>query len=273
MFSELIAAMHNSGIDPTHAPMVADGRLRRFYLPSDRKQSKNGYITLHNNGDGTYGACFGSWKQGIKETWFSGKPQRELSKAEKQEYAKKMAERRRQQEDEQHQRHAAAADKAQKLWQQANPASTQHPYLIKKQIKPHGLRQLNNALVVPVYSVAGNMTGLQFIQPDGSKKFLSGTKVGGCYHAIGTAPVDVLLFAEGFATAATLYEATGYPVAVCFSAGNLKPVALTLHKKYPTTTMVICADADSAGRSAAKEAASAINGTWVEPDFSEKDNS
>ncbi|MBW2185878.1 MAG: toprim domain-containing protein [Deltaproteobacteria bacterium] len=272
MFSELNAAMSNSGIDPTNAPMIADGKLRRFYLPSDRKQSKNGYLTLHDNGDGTYGACFGSWKHGIKETWFNGKPQREMSKAERREYAQKMAERRRQQEEEQRQRHVAAANKARKLWQQAKSAIPQHPYLVRKQIKPYGLRQLNNALVVSVFNVKGNLTGLQFIQPDGSKKFLSGTEVGGCYHSIGTAPVDVLLFAEGFATGATLYEATGHPVAVCFSAGNLKPVALTLRKKYPTITMVICADADDAGRSAAKEAATAVNGTWIEPDFSEKEN-
>ena len=271
MFSELKAAMTNSGIDPANATMIADGKLRRFHLPSDRRESRNGYLTLHDNGDGTYGACFGSWKHGIKETWFSGKPQREMTTAERREYAKKMEERRRQQAEEQRQRHAAAAQKARQLWQRAKQAVADHPYLAKKQVKPHGLRQLDNALVVPVYNVNAEMTGLQFIQPDGSKRFLSGTEVAGCYHAIGPAPGDVLLFAEGWATAATLYEATGHPVAVCFSAGNLKPVALVLRQKYPTITMVVCADADEAGRSAARSAATAINGTWIEPDFSEKE--
>lgn len=263
--------MAAAGIDPAHAPMIADGRLRRFYLPSDRRESRNGYITIHDNGDGTYGAAFGSWKHGIKETWFSGQPQREMSAAERREYAKNMEQRRRQQAESQHQRHAAAAQKGRQLWQQAQPAAADHPYLIRKQVQPHGLRQLGEALVVPVYTVAGKMTGLQFIQPDGSKRFLSGTEMGGCYHAIGPAPASVLLLAEGFATGATLHEATGHPVAVCFSAGNLKPVAVALRKKYPTITMVVCADADDAGRSAAQEAAKAVNGSWIAPDFSEKE--
>lgn len=272
MFEDLKVAMSVAGIDPANAPLIADGKLRRFRLPEDRPQSKNGYITLFDNGDGTHGASFGSWKHDIRETWFSGKPHKELTKEERREYAQRMAKARDKQAEEQRQRHAAAAEKARRLWQQAQPVTIDHPYLIKKQVKPHSIKQMNGSLVVPVRNSAGELTGLQFIDAAGGKKFLSGTAVAAAYHAIGPQPDKVLLLAEGFATAATLVEATGHPCAVAFFAGNLKPVALALRTKYPKVQIIICADADPVGRSAATEAAEAVNGSWIEPDFSEKES-
>lgn len=268
---DLRAAMAAAGIDPANAPMVADGRLRRFHLPGDSRESRNGHIVIHDNGDGTYGAAFGSWKHGSKHTWFSGKPQRELTTAEKREYAQKMGQRRRQHQQEQQRLHRQAAEKADHLWQRAQPAAADHPYLARKQVQAHGLRQLGEALVVPLHNVEGHLTGLQFIGPDGRKRFLSGTEVAGCYHAIGGAPENVVLLAEGFATAATLHEATGHPVAICFSAGNLLPVAVALRKKHPTIIMVICGDADDAGRAAAQAAGAAVNGIAIEPDFTQEE--
>ena len=42
-----------------------------------------------------------------------------------------------------------------------------------------------------------------------------------------------LCIAEGFATGASIHEATGLPVAVAFNAGNLEPVAKALRKQVP----------------------------------------
>jgi putative DNA primase/helicase len=271
MFDKLKDAMRQAGVDPANAPLTADGKLRRFRLPEDRPKSKNGYITLFDNGDGTHGASFGSWKYGIKETWFSGRPYKQLTAEEKREFAQKMAAAKARQEEEQRRLHAAAAQKARRLWDRAKPAASSHPYLTRKQVHPHGIKKLGSSLVVPVRNTAGQLTGLQFIDPDGGKTFLSGTAVAGCYHAIGQRPESVLLLAEGYATAATLFEATGHPCAVSFFAGNLKPVALALKGKYPQPQIVICADADPAGRKAAKEAAAAVNGAWLEPNFSESE--
>ena len=46
-------------------------------------------------------------------------------------------------------------------------------------------------------------------------------------------PDWIALIAEGYATAASLHEATGLPVIVAFDAGNLLPVAQAIHKRYP----------------------------------------
>lgn len=268
MFSELIAAMQAAGIAPTSAPIIADGLPKRFWIEGDKPRTTNGWIVLYDNGDGTHGAAFGTWKNpGERFTWHSKKAQ---TAAERAEFTQRMKEARRKQAEQQQKRHTEAADKAVWFWRRSKPPPADHPYLVKKQVKPFGLREMNGSLVVPVRNSAGELTGLQFIDASGGKRFLKGTAVTGCYHAIGNPPDDVLLLAEGFATAATLTEATGHPCAVAFFAGNLKPVSLALRAKYPAIQIVICADADNAGRTAAALSAAAVNGFVVEPDFAEK---
>lgn len=271
MFTDLRNAMIAAGIDPAHVPMIADGVIKRFQIEGDKPRTLNGWIQLFDNGDGSHGAAFGNWKTGTQGTWHSRTGQKQ-SATDRAEFSKRMAEAKRKRAEQQKQHQTDAAIKAARLWRRSQPAAADHPYLIKKAVQPHGLRQLNNSLVVPVRNTSGNLTGLQFINTDGSKKFLSGTAVAGCYHAIGNPPDEALLLAEGFATAATLTEATGYPCAVAFFAGNLKPVALTLRAKYPVIQIVICADADDAGRTAAAQAAAAVNGLVVEPEFNEKES-
>jgi putative DNA primase/helicase len=72
---------------------------------------------------------------------------------------------------------------------------------------------------------------LQFIGPEGDKRFLSGGRVSGCYLLIGK-PDVTLCIAEGYATGASIHEAAGCAVAVAFNAGNLLPVARTLRRNF-----------------------------------------
>lgn len=78
----------------------------------------------------------------------------------------------------------------------------------------------------------------------------------------------VLLLAEGYATGATLHEATGLPVAVCFDAGNLRHIAQALRERHPNALFLVCGDDDRAteakgkgnpGRKAAAAAARVAN--------------
>ncbi len=79
-----------------------------------------------------------------------------------------------------------------------------------------------------------------------NKLFLSGGKIAGGYFSIGTIKgAEALCIAEGFATGATIHQATGYPVAVAFNAGNLEPVAKAMRHKFPNLPMIICADDDA----------------------------
>ena len=126
-------------------------------------------------------------------------------------------------------------------------------------------------MLVPLRDTAGKLHSLQTITPDGEKRFKGRMK--GCYHAIGSKPDDMLVIAEGYATGASIHEATGWPVAVAFNAGNLGPVAMALHKAYPALTLVMAADDDhhqtegNPGLTAARQAALAVGGFVVAPQF------
>jgi putative DNA primase/helicase len=94
----------------------------------------------------------------------------------------------------------------------------------------------------------------------------------GCYFPLGSKPQGFLIVCEGFATGASIHEATGLPVAVAFNAGNLGLVAAALHKAYPALVLVLAADddhltPDNPGITAARQAALAVGGFVVAPQF------
>ncbi|MDZ7804313.1 hypothetical protein [Thiohalophilus sp.] len=88
---------------------------------------------------------------------------------------------------------------------------------------------------------------LQFIDAEGNKRFLTGGAKRGRLHMIGRpeGPPSVVGYAEGYATAATLHEALGLPVAVTFDAGNILPVAQALKARWSNARHVIFADHDA----------------------------
>jgi putative DNA primase/helicase len=151
----------------------------------------------------------------------------------------------------------AAAVEARRMWHAASePASAAAAgYLVRKGVQAHGVRVLpDGTLLVPMHDATGTLQNLQRIAPakpqDGGpdKRFLPGGRKSGLWHLVG--PLDtaaaVLLLAEGYATAASLHECTGLPVAVAFDAGNLVHVARELRTLYPALPLLVCADDDRA---------------------------
>jgi putative DNA primase/helicase len=141
-----------------------------------------------------------------------------------------------------------------------------HPYLVKKGVQAHGIRLLGDALVIPFRDAAGRLCSLQFISPEGEKRFLSGGRKRGRYFAMGQ-PDGALCICEGYATGASVREATGHAVAVAFDAGNLAPVARALRAKFPRVKLILCGDADPVGVSRATAAARAVRGYLAVPNF------
>lgn len=256
---------------PPVEAIVFDGKIHRYHDPDhDKHGEQNGWFKGCDNGNGSFGGTVGHWRLGRKKNWTS-RDRREFSPAEKAAYAKQLQEARQREEQERQRFQERVSQKAETLWKQARQADYSHPYLVRKGVKPHGIRQLAQSLVVPLRDSAGVLWSLQFIDfvaPNGSsKRFLSGGRATGCYWSVGPAPVDVLLISEGAATACTLFEATGYPVAAAMNAGNMKAVALALREKFPKIRLLLCADADPVGREKAQAAADAAGGTMIEPDF------
>ena len=166
-----------------------------------------------------------------------------------------------------------AARRANEIWPKL-PSCSDSPYLTRKGVGAYGLaRGKDGAAVVPMRNSAGALVGLQFIRADGEKKFLSGQRTQGAFHLIGTVSAErPLVLAEGYATAASCHMATGWPVVVCFDAGNLVHVAPLMRQKFPGVQIIVAGDDDherkeNAGRTKAPLAAEKARGAVAFPLF------
>lgn len=219
--------------------------------------------------DDLRGGVFGDYSNNMESTWQAGNSI-PYTPAERQAHLANIKAVKAQREAEEAARHKDEADKAAKRWQTASTVCA-HPYLSFKGIRPYGIRQDGETLLVPLRDTAGNLHSLQTITPDGEKRFKGRMK--GCYHPIGDKPPEAcLVIAEGYATGASIHEATGWPVAVAFNASNVGQVAAALHKAYPALTLVMAADDDwrtegNPGLASAKSAALAVGGFVVVPQF------
>lgn len=123
---------------------------------------------------------------------------------------------------------------------------------------------------LPLVDIEGRLWNLQVITPNGKKLFLRGGRKSGLFTWLGEpGPRMPLVLVEGFATGASVREATGCPVLVCFDTGNLWPVAAQIRERYPDLHLVFAADNDcdkpeNPGVTKATEAAQAVGGSvWI----------
>ena len=267
--ASMLQAMQMAGLAPAKAlDLVPDGKLRRYRVEGDKAGSTNGWYVLHSHP--ILAGAFGSWKTGESHNWHEAgaKP---LTPEERAAMQRHMQAAQAARVIEQDRVHGEARAKAERLWRTARPATNAHPYLERKRINAIGIRRLRDMLLIPARDAAGVLHTLQFIGADGAKRFLTGGRIAGCYFAMGR-PADSLLLCEGYATGATLHQATGCAVAVAFNCGNLPAVARALRAKFPALRIVVCADDDSRtpgnpGLTRAREAARAVGGFVAVPRF------
>ncbi len=129
-------------------------------------------------------------------------------------------------------------------------------------------------IAIPYCDLNGAIFGFQKIFNSGEKRYYTDAPKQGYFFSIGTInqnnPHDIYL-AEGYATAATVHQATGQPTLCCFDSGNLLPVAQKVRQACPHHKLICAADADknNVGKKKANEAALAVNGYYTLPDFCE----
>ena len=265
----LIDAMAAAGLAPAkELSLVGDGKLIRYRVDGDKAGSKNGWVVFYSHP--TPAGAFGSWKTGESHTWHEAS-NRQVTPTERAELRRHLQAAQAARAQEQIAVQTSARQRAAKLWTTARPATNAHAYLRRKAVNAYGIRQLRDMLLIPARDVHGELHTLQFISSDGTKRFLTGGRIVGCYFAIGK-PRDMLLLAEGLATGSTLHQATGAAVAVCFNCGNLLPVAKALRGKFPRMRLIVCADNDShtpgnPGVTHARAAARAVGGFLAVPQF------
>ena len=261
-------AIAGAGLVPP-TQVIADGKLHRF-SSNGKPKDDSGWYALHT--DYLPAGSFGCWRDGLTHTWRADIG-RDLSAHEQLFIRERMEAQRIEREAEKEARQKKAKQSGISIWGMAVLAGG-HGYLTKKGIKSHGVKRHGNELVVPVRQ-GSVITSLQFISPEGDKRFLSGGKVQGGYFSIGnTHGAPALCVCEGFATGASINEATDLPVAVAFNAGNLAPVAQAMRDRFPDLPIIVCADDDyltegNIGIAKAKEAAQSVGGCVAIPQFGE----
>ncbi len=158
------------------------------------------------------------------------------------------------------------------------------PYMQAKGIEVHSgvyTDEERKLTCIPATDCEGTLWTVQYIAEDGTKRFAKDSRKEGCFHVLGglakLAETPIIVIAEGYATAATIKDATGLTAVVsAFDSGNLKSVAKALHEKYPHTPIIVAADDDkhleltkgiNPGKEKGKEAADSVNGFIILPTF------
>lgn len=217
---------------------------------------------------------------GESVTWFSDDlptDPRELEALKKKlEYAQ-IAEKR-----ERERAYQQAAKSAENMWQNyCQKADDFHPYLLNKDLMPTTqLRQHGKELVIPVYDVNSprhaKMQSLQFISPNGAKRFLKGGKMKAGFNVSHAYHGGDIFIGERWATMQSIKQQWKYKGwHVCaFNAGNLTDVAIAIGVAYPKAAIVIVADNDEGGtglREAVKAYEAVNANAIIMPEFTDQE--
>lgn len=249
------------------------GRLQRIAATNSqgKRKAKSGWYSLFEyttrKGEVLISGAYGNHSLGINEK--IEHEVKEWTTEERAEYRQKMLEQQQAAEQARQEAVQACIEKANKIWPTLQDNAV-NEYLNRKKVKAFGVRFCAGKLVVPMYN-NGQLVSLQWIEADGSKKFMTGTLKKGSYFFISKPQptADIIALAEGYATGATVHMATNWPVFVAFDAGNLEAVALFIRAKWPNAKLIICADKDESGvgQQKAQAAAKAAQAIVVLPTF------
>ncbi len=265
--NNFIELMEKDGLQPPRN--LIPGKIHRFPGKDKSKRNKAGWCKLF---DDMEAGVYGDWSNEEEETrtWRSPhKLQRKISQHEL-DSAKAAS------QNELELEHENARKTALRIIKDSQPALS-HTYLAKKGIKAHGLSKYKNELVIPLSDNSGRVNTIQFINEVGRKRFLKGGKVEG-YFTIGLGSDDnTICITEGFATGASVHEATNYKTIVCCGKNNLFTTAKTIRDLHPNSKIILCADNDwsnpeNPGKKAATKAARSINGFIALPEFDNQPN-
>lgn len=218
--------------------ILTDGDVHRFDAPGKRQGNLAGWYVCPTPGV----AVFGFWHTGEQQTVTVAGEHDPIAAEQARQAAMKA---RRERDIRRQHEQAQAAQQARQEWDAASLADHCHPYLTGKRVQPHNLRQQGDVLLVPLHA-DGELVNLQRIRVDSTKRFLKRGRIKGAASLVGRlAGTGQVYVTEGWATAATIHEASGCPVVATMAANNLEPVARTLRRNLPAHIgITIAADND-----------------------------
>lgn len=232
--------------------IIIDGYIHRYRLKGDSPRQKSGAYCIYN--DSFPIGWVRDWHNATTIHWHynsSGLSQDQQSYFASPEFKAKAEAQKIQREKELLERQNKAADNARIRIDAMPNASEDHNYLKSKNIPPYGVKLDGQNLAVPLMDIHGNIKSLQWIDPNGNKRFFPDAPLEGLFWSIGIDTLnqnsqDTILLGEGFATMAKVYELTGIPSVAGFSCYYLKAIARELKNAYPKCKIIVTADNDKA---------------------------
>ena len=267
-FSDFLAA-HGMILDEKKG-LVVGGDIGRAYMEVNGRKKLVGWYQVWIDQEVPFGRCGDRTVSNDEPiaTWRPENSERYEMTEEQREEIRRLSE---QAARDKEARHQKAAEKAKELWDSYPEATDDHSYLVRKNVVSHGLRVDRDRLVIPVLDAKLKIVGLQYIDGDGGKKFLPGTRKKGSFFVIDAnnmRTAHTINYVEGYATGASYFADLGQPVVVCFDAFNLTPVAETISGYFPSAKHVFIADADDSqtGEKEAVKAAQAVRAKGAQAD-------
>ena len=263
---QLRNAMSDAGIEPPD-DIRMDGAIHRFKSGTSGKTGagdKSGWYVAYS--DGIPAGRFGCWRADIEVIWRADIG-RSLTPFDEINHARRMSEARVARDAEIARTREVAAVTVDAIWSGGAAATLDHPYIQAKGIQVHGARVTGDGrLMLPLYGDDGVLASIQYISASGDKKYHTGGATAGKFKQFGDIGETVYI-AEGFATAATIYEVTGACVLAAYSANNLQPIAEMIRARSSTINIIMVADNDESGVGLRKatEAAEAVAGRVIMP--------
>lgn len=258
---------------------LMDGKIHRIPEVGEKKDNKNiaytgyldgipaGYVKNHHNNNEK------KWKaKGIT-----------LTDQDRARLKKESAEKQAHREKERQELHDKTAKASEAFTRDLSPAIGKEKYFVDKNLNLSSTGAKTNKqgnIILPMKDVDGKQWSHLTLHPNGFKQILKDSRLQGTFALVGVNNLDEikgdLNLAEGYSTAATIHEATGEPVLITGTGNNLKHVARALRNRHPERNIFILADDDkhlvdqgkmNAGRVQGKEAAQAVDGHVIFPDF------
>lgn len=237
--------LDNLGYTPDS--VIMDGNLHRF------GRNLNCWYRYFNNGKKPDVCVYGDWRnQSVKYTWKADRPAVKSKIITMQEILNDNT--------------PIKVDPSvlEMNFETFKPCPADFPYLVRKGVGVHGGLSYNPGpgyVAVPFFGSHWEFKGYQRIYSDGQKRLAKGTQKAGAFGYI-QGKGKWTFVGEGYATCASIHEATGCAVVIAIDCGNIKAAIESFHKanRTPYGCMVVVGDNDAnlAGEKGAQAAVDAF---------------
>ncbi len=251
--TQLLDFMRSLNLEPAaYEPFILDGDIHRYSTKDDRHGKTSGAYCIHT--DGIPAGWVQDWRKGEAVKWCfdtRGCPDDVRDYFKSQDFKREADELKRKNDEVRAKKHSEATELARVTWEQLQTPKPDCTYLKAKRVYNYGLRfnPASNALAVPLRDISGKLLSLQWILPDGSKRYFPNAPLDGAFFSIALDTIKdnpnvPILIGEGYATMAKIYELTGYPCVAAKDCGSLASISNIIHQAFPDNNIFITADDD-----------------------------